>query len=102
MGTSRGLFPWAKGTPENHTGDIAGRIVDGKDASIGITETGSLRSGKNEIKGVPGGGRIRENSAASEESGVCLGERPMRRFVPPDTISTRDWGVISLAKSGQP
>lgn len=79
--------------------NLGDKIREDAGASIGITEGGSLRSGKNEINGVPGGGRMRENSDAREESGVCFWERATRRFVPPDRSSTSDCGVMSLAKS---
>ena len=47
MGTKRGLFPSAKGTPENHTGAVFGeRRGDVEGTFTGITVSGSARSGK--------------------------------------------------------
>ena len=38
---------------------------------------------------------MRENSDASELSGLCLGDSAMRRFVFLERRETRDWGVMS-------
>lgn len=62
---------------------------------------GSSRSGKCEISGVCGGGRMSENSAAREEIGVCIGERAKMMLTLPDNRATRDWGVISGAYAMQ-
>jgi hypothetical protein len=47
------------------------------------------------MSGVPGGGRMRENSDAREVRGVCFGERAIKRFVSLESRETRDWGVMS-------
>ena len=60
---------------------------------------GVSRLGKWEMSGVPGGGRMSVNSAASEERGVCLGESARRRFVFLERRETRDCGVMSAAKA---
>jgi hypothetical protein len=102
IGTSSGLIPNECGTPENQTGGRFGdRIGLPEGTETGIILGGSWRSGKYEIKGVPGGGRMRENSAAREESGVCFEERAMRRLVLLDSKPKSDWGVISFAKTRQ-
>lgn len=64
----------------------------------GITVAGSSRLGKWEMRGVPGGGRVSENSAARVERSVCFGESAMRRLVFLERRVTRDWGVMSCAK----
>ena len=49
----------------------------------GMTVAGVSRSGKWEMSGVPGGGRMSENSAARELIMVCFLEESARmRFVP--------------------
>jgi len=76
MGTNRGLLPCAKGIPENHTGGVlcvSKGCCDGADT--GITVEGVSRAGKWEMRGVPGGGRISENSDARVKMGDCVGER---------------------------
>ena len=65
-----------------------------------MTFGGSCRSGKYEINGVPGGGSIKENSAAREEREVCFEERAMSRLVLLDSKPTSDCGVMSFAKTG--
>ena len=71
---------------------------DGGGGAMGTTDAGVSRSGKWEMSGVPGGGRMRENSGAREVSGVCfLEERARRRFVPWPRSSTRVCGVMSGA-----
>lgn len=70
MGTSRGLLRCAKGMPENHTGGVLGVIKGWSEGTgTGITLGGVSRAGKWEISGVPGGGRIRENSDARVKTG---------------------------------
>ena len=64
-------------------GNLGVRIEWGG-TSMGMTVTGSSRGGKWETSGVPGGGRMRENSDAREENGVCFWERAMRRLVLPE------------------
>jgi hypothetical protein len=49
--------------------------------SIGIMLAGVSRLGKWEIRGVPGGGRMSENSDARDVKGVGLGPRARRRLV---------------------
>ncbi len=50
------------------------------------------------MTGVPGGGSTRENSAASELSGVCFGESAIKRLVFNDSNCTSDCGEMSCAK----
>jgi hypothetical protein len=96
MGTSRGLLRCANGTPENHTGGVLGVSKGWSEGTgTGITLGGVSRSGKWEMRGVPGGGRIRENSDARVKVGVCVGERAMMRLVPALRAATRVWGVMS-------
>ena len=64
-----------------------------------MSVAGVSRLGKCEMRGVPGGGRMRENSAAREVRGVCFGDRARRRFVFLERRETRDWGVTSAAKA---
>lgn len=100
MGTRKGLFVRACGTPENHTGLRFGERMGWVDGTeTGMTLGDSFRSGKYDTRGVPGGGRVRPNSAARDESGVCLEDRAMRRLVLLETRPTRDCGVISFAKT---
>ena len=42
------------------------------------------------MRGVPGGGRIRENSEARVNMGFCFGERATMMFVPALRAVTRD------------
>ena len=65
--------------------------------STGISVAGSSRLGWCERRGVPGGGGMRENSVAREDSGVCFGESVMRRLVFSERRPTRDCGVTSEA-----
>ena len=51
------------------------------------------------MRGVPGGGRMRENSGAREERGVCFDDRAIRRLVFLESSETRDCGVTSAAKA---
>jgi hypothetical protein len=100
IGTSSGLLPNEWGTPENQTGGRFGVRIGLPDGTeTGITVGGSCRSGKYEIKGVPGGGGMSENSAAREVRGVCFEERAMRRLVLLDSKPTSDCGVMSFAKT---
>ena len=62
-------------------GGVPGVKMGCEGTSIGITLAGVLRLGKWEIRGVPGGGRMRENSDARDVKGVCLGPRARRRLV---------------------
>lgn len=82
--------------PENHTGGVLG-VSKGRSegTGTGITLGGVSRSGKWEMRGVPGGGRIRENSDARVKIGDCVGERAMMRLVPALRAATRFCGVIS-------
>jgi len=70
MGTNKGLLPCAKGIPEYHTGGVFG-VSKGcsEGTATGITPGGVSRAGKWEMSGVPGGGRIRENSDARVKNG---------------------------------
>lgn len=91
MGTSRGLLPCAKGIPENHTGGVLGvnrGFAEGTET--GTTSGVVSRAGKWEMRGVPGGGRIRENSEARVKMGVCLWERATMMFVPALRAVTMD------------
>lgn len=92
IGTRRGLFWYANGIPENHTGASFDETTLGVTGltGTGITVAGSSRCGKWEMRGVPGGGRVRENSEASVYTGVCFGERAMRRLVFLERRETRD------------
>ena len=75
--------------PEPRTGEAV--------TGMGMTLGGSSRLGWWERRGVPGGGGMRANSAAREDSGVCLEESVMRRLVSSARRPTRDWGVMSAA-----
>lgn len=91
MGTKRGLLPCAKGMPENHTGGVLGASKGcAAGTETGITPGGVSRAGKWEMSGVPGGGRMRENSDARVKTGDCVGERAMMRLVPASRAATRD------------
>lgn len=68
-----------------------------EDTPMGINVTGSSRSGKWEISGVLGGGRIRENSDAKEDNGVCFGESAINKLVLASSRVINDCGVISFA-----
>lgn len=65
---------------------------------IGMSEAGSERFGKYEIRGVPGGGRIKENSAAREERGVDLVDSGKIKLVLDLSNARSDCGVMSFAK----
>jgi hypothetical protein len=96
MGTNRGLLRCANGIPENHTGGVLGvRKGRSEGTGTGITLGGVSRSGKWERRGVPGGGRIRENSDARVKTGDCVGERAMMRLVPALRAATKVCGVMS-------
>ena len=104
MGTNKGLFPRAWGTPENHIGAkfllrmlVASCFV----GVIGMRDAGSSRFGKYEIRGVPGGGRMSENSGARDDKAVCFEESASMRFVLSLVRATRDWGVMSFGRSGK-
>src|SRR6266403_896381 len=90
IGTNSGLLRCAKGVPENHTGGVLG-VNKGcpGGTETGITVGGVSRAGKWEMSGVPGGGRIRENSDARVKTGDCVGERAMMRLVPALRAATR-------------
>jgi len=64
-----------------------------------MMDGGVFRLGKCERSGVPGGGRMSENSAARGRTGVCFVERAIRRFVPSETTSRSEFGVMSGAKA---
>ena len=99
IGTNSGLFCNENGTPENHTGGRFGDRISLRAGGVtGTTVSGVSLSGKCEMSGVPGGGRTRENSEASEDRGVCLDDRAIKRFVSFSRRVTRDCGVISGAK----
>jgi hypothetical protein len=99
MGTKSGLLLRACGIPENHTGARPGVVIGLLDTGIGITVAGSSLSGKCETRGVPGGGKMSENSEASEFKRFCLEGSASNRFVPLFTRDTRDWGVMSSANA---
>lgn len=50
------------------------------------------------MRGVPGGGRIIENSEARDEKRFCFVDSAIMRLVLRLRRETRDWGVMSLAK----
>ena len=82
--------------PENHTGGVLNVSMGWSDGTgTGITLGGVSRAGKWEMRGVPGGGRIRENSDARVKIGDCVGERAMMRLVPALRAATRFCGVTS-------
>lgn len=47
---------------------------------MGMTSRGPSRGGKCEIRGVFGGGTERENSDASDESWVAVGDRAIKKL----------------------
>ena len=82
--------------PENHTGGVLGvRNGCSDGAETGITLGGVSRAGKWEMRGVPGGGRMRENSEARVKMGDCVDERATIMLVPALRVATRDCGVMS-------
>jgi len=82
--------------PENHTGGVLGVSKGWSEGTgTGITLGGVSRPGKWEMRGVPGGGRIRENSDARVKIGDCFGERATMRLVPALRAATRVCGVMS-------
>ena len=50
------------------------------------------------MRGVPGGGRIRENSEARDDKRFCLVDSAIMRLLLRLRRETRDWGEISRAK----
>jgi hypothetical protein len=64
-----------------------------------MREGDSLRFGKYEMSGVPGGGNMSENSGAREDRGVCFVERAIIRLVLSFRREISDCGVISCPKS---
>jgi hypothetical protein len=56
------LLPYAKGIPENHTGGVLGVSKGWCNGADMVTLGGESHAGKWEMRGVPGGGRISENS----------------------------------------
>jgi hypothetical protein len=64
-------------------------------AETGITLGGVSRAGKWDMRGVPGGGRMSENSDASVKMGDCVDERAMMKLVPALRAATRNCGVMS-------
>lgn len=68
---------------------------------IGIVVCGPSRGGKWETKGVLGGGRDNENSAAREESWDVVEPRAIRRFTggSAESSDTMDWDERSWAKA---
>lgn len=64
-----------------------------------MTVGGSGRGGKCEMRGVPGGAGMSENSAAREVRSVCVGERTRSRLVDLERREMSDWGVMSSAYS---
>ena len=51
------------------------------------------------MRGVPGGGIIRENSDARDDKRFCLVDSAIMRLVLRSRRETRDWGVMSVAKT---
>jgi len=47
------------------------------------------------MRGVPGGGRMSENSDARVKMGDCVDERAMMKLVPALRAATRNCGVMS-------
>jgi hypothetical protein len=91
IGKSNGLLPRACGTPENQIGGVPDvRMGCEEGISMGMMLAGVSRFGKWDIRGVPGGGRMRENSDARDVIGVCLGPRATRRLVLPERSDTKD------------
>ena len=64
-------------------------------AETGITLGGVSRAGKWDMRGVPGGGRMSENSDARVKMGDCVDERAMMKLVPALRAATRNCGVMS-------
>ena len=50
------------------------------------------------MRGVPGGGIIRENSEARDDKRFCFVDNAIMRLVLRLRRETRDWGVMSRAK----
>lgn len=73
MGINNGLLARACGMPVNQTGCKPsvnmGWLLGGE---TGITVGFSSRSGKYEMSEELGGGRIRANSAANADNGLCI------------------------------
>ena len=82
------------GVPGVTKGASAGR-------EMGMIVGGESRRGKCERRGVCGGGRMRENSDASDEMGVCVGERVKMMFTLAARRETSDCGVMSSAYAVQ-
>jgi hypothetical protein len=80
--------------PENYTGRVLGvrnGCFDGADTVI--TLGGVSRAGKWEMSGVPGGGRMRENSEARVKMGDCVDETATIMLVPALRAATRETAV---------
>jgi len=90
IGKSCGLLPRACGIPENQIGGVPGVRMGCKGTLMGMTLAGVSRLGKWDIRGVPGGGKIRENSDARDVRIVCFGPRTRRRLVLPESSVTKD------------
>jgi hypothetical protein len=101
-GTRYGFVPSACAAPANQTGPLSadGESAGCHPARIGTSQAGSGRCGKWLSSGVPGGGRMSPNSAASDVSGVCFVPSAKRMFVPLPRRSTSDCGVMSCANAG--
>ena len=89
IGKRSGLLPSAAGIPENQTGGKSDPTMTLGWGVIGTTVAGSSRSGKWEMRGVCGGGRMRENSFARELTRFCFWERASSRFVPFSNSDTK-------------
>ena len=97
IGTRRGFKASACGEPENRTGGVFG-VRRGDDGTlIGTMEAGSCLLGKWEMRGVPGGAGMRENSGAREVNGVCVVDRAKMMLTFLESRETRDCGVMSGA-----
>ena len=90
IGTRYGLLFIACGTPENQIVEFAETMPEeGAETGTGTSVCGCAREGKCETRGVCGGGRTRENSAASDVKGVWEGDNANRMFTFCDSNVTR-------------
>jgi len=90
IGKSCGLFPKACETPENQIGGVPDVRMGCGGTSMGMTLAGASRLGKWDIRGVPGGGKIRENSDVRDVRIVCFVPRTKRRLVLLERSVTKD------------
>ena len=86
--------------PENQIGAVVDeRIGSDFGMSMGMTVAGESRFGKWEMRGVLGGGRMRENSGASELRIVLFVESAKRMLVFLARRLIKDWPLISAGYS---